>query len=412
MNDVVVIGGGAAGLMASAEAAKSGNNVILLEKNDRVGKKLGITGKGRCNVTNDCSIEDFMKNVHTNSRFLYSALTAFPPSATMSFFRSLGVKLKVERGKRVFPESDSAAEIVSALEEYAVKCGVKIIHRRAKHVLVEEGHVVGVETSGETYKCNCALIASGGASYAGTGSDGWGYREAERLGHKVSALRPSLVPLESEQKFCRELKGLSLKNTALVMYNSKGKRVYEDFGELLFTHFGLSGPIILSASMYIKPNEKYYILLDLKPALDEKKLDIRILRDFEKNLNRNVINALYGLMPKSLVPVVLQIAGINSNTKVNVITKVQRQLLIKAIKGMRIDIKQTRPLAEAIITAGGIEVKEINPATMESKLIRGLFFAGEVIDVDACTGGYNLQIAWATAMAAARGMEGYVFGQD
>ena len=395
--------------MAAGEAARLGCSVILLEKNDSPGKKLAITGKGRCNVTNDCSVQDTLKNVPVNSRFLFSCLSAFPPAKTMEFFEELGVPLKTERGQRVFPKSDKAGDIVNALKKWSSRGGAELVHRRAKEIETENGRVTAVLAGDRRFECDCVLIATGGLSYKVTGSDGWGLREAQRLGHTVTSLRASLVPLEAEQSYCSELSGLSLRNVGLTVLNSQGKKVYTDFGEMLFTHFGVSGPMILSASAHLRDFEKehYRLSIDLKPALDEKELDKRILRDFEKYVNRDFANALGDLLPRTMIPIVIRLTGVDPETKVNSITREQRRKLLKIIKAFPVDIRGTRPINEAIITSGGVNVKEINPGTMESKLVKGLFFAGEVIDVDAYTGGFNLQIAWSTAVAAAKGMAKY-----
>ncbi len=395
--------------MATGEAARLGCSVILLEKNDSPGKKLAITGKGRCNVTNDCSVQDTLKNVPVNSRFLFSCLSAFPPAKTMEFFEELGVPLKTERGQRVFPKSDKAGDIVNALKKWSSRGGAELVHRRAKEIETENGRVTAVLAGDRRFECDCVLIATGGLSYKVTGSDGWGLREAQRLGHTVTSLRASLVPLEAEQSYCSELSGLSLRNVGLTVLNSQGKKVYTDFGEMLFTHFGVSGPMILSASAHLRDFEKehYRLSIDLKPALDEKELDKRILRDFEKYANRDFANALGDLLPRTMIPIVIRLTGVDPETKVNSITREQRRKLLKIIKAFPVDIRGTRPINEAIITSGGVNVKEINPGTMESKLVKGLFFAGEVIDVDAYTGGFNLQIAWSTAVAAAKGMAKY-----
>ena len=395
--------------MAAGEAARLGCSVILLEKNDSPGKKLAITGKGRCNVTNDCSVQDTLKNVPVNSRFLFSCLSAFPPAKTMEFFEGLGVPLKTERGQRVFPKSDKAGDIVNALKKWSSRGGAELVHRRAKEIETENGRVTAVLAGDRRFECDCVLIATGGLSYKVTGSDGWGLREAQRLGHTVTSLRASLVPLEAEQSYCSELSGLSLRNVGLTVLNSQGKKVYTDFGEMLFTHFGVSGPMILSASAHLRDFEKehYRLSIDLKPALDEKELDKRILRDFEKYVNRDFANALGDLLPRTMIPIVIRLTGVDPETKVNSITREQRRKLLKIIKAFPVDIRGTRPINEAIITSGGVNVKEINPGTMESKLVKGLFFAGEVIDVDAYTGGFNLQIAWSTAVAAAKGMAKY-----
>ena len=395
--------------MAAGEAARLGCSVVLLEKNDSPGKKLAITGKGRCNVTNDCSVQDTLKNVPVNSRFLFSCLSAFPPAKTMEFFEGLGVPLKTERGQRVFPKSDKAGDIVNALKKWSSRCGAELVHRRAKEIETENGRVTAVLAGDRRFECDCVLIATGGLSYKVTGSDGWGQREAQRLGHTVTPLRASLVPLEAEQSYCSELSGLSLRNVGLTVLNSQGKKVYTDFGEMLFTHFGVSGPMILSASAHLRDFEKehYRLSIDLKPALDEKELDKRILRDFEKYANRDFANALGDMLPRTMIPIVIRLTGVDPETKVNSITREQRRKLLEIIKAFPVDIRGTRPINEAIITSGGVNVKEINPGTMESKLVKGLFFAGEVIDVDAYTGGFNLQIAWSTAVAAAKGMAKY-----
>ena len=327
----------------------------------------------------------------------------------MEFFEELGVPLKTERGQRVFPKSDKAGDIVNALKKWSSRGGAELVHRRAKEIETENGRVTAVLAGDRRFECDCVLIATGGLSYKVTGSDGWGLREAQRLGHTVTSLRASLVPLEAEQSYCSELSGLSLRNVGLTVLNSQGKKVYTDFGEMLFTHFGVSGPMILSASAHLRDFEKehYRLSIDLKPALDEKELDKRILRDFEKYANRDFANALGDLLPRTMIPIVIRLTGVDPETKVNSITREQRRKLLKIIKAFPVDIRGTRPINEAIITSGGVNVKEINPGTMESKLVKGLFFAGEVIDVDAYTGGFNLQIAWSTAVAAAKGMAKY-----
>ncbi|MGI5971939.1 MAG: NAD(P)/FAD-dependent oxidoreductase [Oscillospiraceae bacterium] len=412
--DIVIIGGGAAGLMAAGAAAARGRRVILLEKNDRVGRKLGITGKGRCNLTNSCSTEDVLKNLPSNGRFLYSALSAFTPDDTMSFFRALGVELKTERGNRVFPVSDKASDIVRALERNAKKHGAEIVSRRALSIETEGGAVRAVNAEGGIYSCGCVLLATGGKTYSATGSDGWGYREAERLGHTVTFLRPSLVPLTAAGDTCARMQGLSLRNTGLTAYDERGKRIYSDFGELLFTHYGISGPMVLSLSARLGDfdRHKFSVILDLKPALDEDKLDKRILRDFEENQNKALKHSLDALLPKSAIPVVIDMAGIDPDKKTNSVTREERRRLMETIKGLRIEITGARPMEEGIITSGGVSVKEIDPSTMQSKLVRGLFFAGEIIDVDGYTGGFNLQIAWSTAQAAARGMDAYMAAKE
>lgn len=405
-SDVTVIGGGAAGLFAACQLAAAGADVILLERNDICGKKLLITGKGRCNVTNNCPEDEVMKNIPRNPRFLFSALAAFGPTDVMSFFEAQGVKLKTERGNRVFPESDKSADIQRALVSCARKNGVRIIQGRAEAVVTNEGIVAGVKAGDISIDCTSAIIATGGKSYPLTGSTGDGYTMAASLGHNIVEPKPSLVPLvEEEGGDCADMQGLSLKNVALKLINQKGKVVYSDFGELLFTHFGLSGPLILSASAHMKEKDSYTVRLDLKPALDEKTLDARILRDFEKYQNKDFSNSLGDLLPRLMIPVIIKRSGIDPAVKVNSITKQQRRSLLEAIKAFDIIIAGKRPVDEAIVTSGGVKTSEISPSTMESKLISGLYFAGEVIDVDAYTGGFNLQIAWSTANCAAEAIK-------
>ena len=401
---LLVIGGGAAGLMAAGTAANEGVETIVLERNERPGRKLMITGKGRCNVTNNCdSLQELISNVPRNGRFLYGAFSRFMPSDVIDFFESRGVELKTERGNRVFPASDNAADIVDALHAYA-KSRARVMHGRAVELLQNDGIVTGVKTeSGEEIYAEKIIIATGGLSYPGTGSTGDGYELARQAGHKITDLVPSLVPLEIHEGFCSDLMGLSLRNTAIkVVDTESGKTIYTDFGEMLFTHFGVSGPMILSASAHMRnmKSGKYKIYIDLKPALTVEQLDARILRDFSENLNRNFINALNSLLPKKLVPVIVKLSKIPLTTKVNQITKEQRQSLAQLLKGMCITVTGFRPVAEAIITSGGVDVSQINPKTMESKLIEGLYFAGEVIDADAYTGGFNLQIAFSTGRLA------------
>lgn len=400
--DLVVIGGGAAGMFMAATAAEKGLSVILLEHGKYTGKKLRITGKGRCNVTNNCEPLDIIANVPTNGKFLYSALYEFTPSDTMALFERLCVPLKTERGGRVFPVSDKAADVVDALNRWCAQGRVKTIFESATDIEVSDGHVVSVKTSSGEIKCSAAALCTGGASYPLTGSTGDGYKIAKRLGHTIISPKPSLVPLESKDDFCAELQGFSLKNVTLSVYNSKNKLIYEELGEMLFTHFGISGPLVLSASAHMRnfEKEKYYVLIDLKPGLDEQKLDARILRDFAEFSNRNFANALDKLAGRAMIPVLIKRSGIPPEQKVNSITKEQRRCLLELFKRFRIDIDRPRQIEEAIITSGGVSVKEIDPTTMESKLVKGLYFAGEIIDVDAYTGGFNLQIAWSTAHAA------------
>ena len=397
---ICVIGGGAAGMMAAGAAAEAGAQVLLLEPNDRLGKKLYITGKGRCNVTNHCDAETVLKNVPGNPRFLYSVIHAFPPQAAMDFFEAQGCPLKVERGERVFPASDHAASVVSALEQYLQAGGVEVRREKAQALLTRAGQICGVVTNRGQVEADGVILATGGCSYPRTGSDGSGYDLAKALGHTVTPLRGSLVPLEAEGDVCRRLQGLSLRNCAIQAKNAAGKTLYTDFGELLFTHFGLSGPVILSASAHGKPGELREIRIDLKPSLDEQKLDARILRDFAQYQNRTIDHALQDLYPRLLVPVMVELAGIHPTTRANSVTRQQRRRLLELTKAFPVTIRGSRPVEEAIVTAGGISVREVNPKTMESKLVPGLYFAGEILDVDAYTGGFNLQIAWATGRAA------------
>ena len=397
---VLVVGGGAAGMMAAGMAARAGAKVVLFEKNDRLGKKLAITGKGRCNVTNDCSCDDVLKNIPRNGRFLYSALSAFTPTDVMAFFEEYGCALKVERGNRVFPVSDKSGSVIAALQEFLKKQKVEIRKEAVEEILVRDGAVAGVRTAQGTYYGRCVVLCTGGCSYPLTGSTGDGYRFAESMGHTIQEPRGSLVPMEEDGEWCARMQGLALRNVAVKLVNQKRKVVYEDFGELLFTHFGLSGPTILSASAHMKDKDSYEIRIDLKPALDEQKLDQRILRDFEQYQNRTIENALQDLYPKSLIPIMVERAGIPVDTKANSVTKQQRRALLENTKSFTVKIAGLRPVAEAIITAGGVKVKEVDPKTMESKLVSGLYFAGEILDVDAYTGGFNLQIAWSTAFAA------------
>ena len=403
INKVLIIGGGAAGMMAAVSAAQAGAEVVLYERNDFCGKKLRITGKGRCNVTNDCQTQEFLQNVPSNPRFLYSALGRFSTEDTKAFFESQGVPLKVERGRRVFPESDKAEDIVKAMVNACKTAGVKIKTGRIREIIVENGKAVGVRYDGGQDRADAVIIATGGKSYPGTGSDGDGYSLAAALGHTVTPLLPSLVPMVSPSKICPALQGLSLRNVALSIFNKEsGKRIYEDFGEMLFTHFGLSGPMVLSASAHVPDiaTGRYEVHIDLKPALDEKTLDARLISDFSKYANKDFANALADLLPQKLIPVIISLSQIDPRKKVNSITREERQRLGSIIKNLRIPLSGFRPINEAIITKGGISVKEIDPKTMESKICSGLFFAGEVIDVDAYTGGYNLQIAFSTGVLA------------
>ena len=402
MKNVVVIGGGAAGCMAALTAARQGAGVTLLERNPKLGRKLYITGKGRCNVTNDCTVQEVLQNIPHNGRFLTSAVTRFPPEAVKAFFEGQGVPLKTERGNRVFPQSDRAADIIDALLRALRRAGVSIVQDRALSLRREGEVLLGVEGERGFYPGQAAIVATGGVSYPLTGSTGDGYDFARALGHTVVPPEPSLVPLVAEQKFCAEMQGLSLRNVAIQVRTGKKKTVYAEQGELLFTHFGLSGPLILSASAHMREfgRERYYINLDLKPALDGEKLDRRLLRELEENANRDFHNVLEALVPRLMVPVLVELTGIPADTKANSVTRAQRRRLLETLKCLRIDIRGPRPVEEAIVTAGGVKVSEINPATMESRLAPGVYFAGEVLDADAYTGGFNLQIAWSTGRAA------------
>ena len=397
--DCIIIGGGPAGLFAAITAAGRGRRVLILEKNDRMGKKLLITGKGRCNVTNDCEAEEVLKNTPRNGRFLYSAMTAFPPAKTKEFFEAHGCPLKTERGNRVFPISDKAQSVLDCLTREAKRLGVTVKTGRVKEIITENGCVAAVRTQNETFDCGSVILATGGASYPTTGSTGDGYAMAKALGHTIVEPQGSLVPLETEGRDCPDMQGLSLRNVAVKLVNAKGKVLYKDFGELLFTHFGVSGPTVLSASCHLK-GEGCRLVIDLKPALEENKLDDRILRDLEMYKNRTMENALTDLLPRSMIPVVLRRLEIDPAMQANALTKQKRRALVELLKAFSVTITAKRPVAEAIITSGGVKTGEIDPKTMESKKVPGLYFAGEIIDCDAYTGGFNLQIAWATAFAA------------
>ncbi len=401
---IAVIGAGAAGLLCAAECGAAGAQVTLFEKNEKVGRKLAITGKGRCNLTNDCDPQEFIKNVVSNPRFLMSAIYSFPPSETMALFDRLGVELKVERGRRVFPASDKSYDIVDALWKYAGKYA-KIKQEKVTQLIISDGAVTGVVTNNRSYSFDRVIVATGGMSYPLTGSTGDGYRFAKEAGHTLTPLSPSLVPLSSKDPICPALMGLSLKNTSLkIVHDKTGKCVYEDFGEMLFCHFGLSGPMILSASSHlhkVHPGE-CTALIDIKPALDEKTLDAKLLSVFSEAKNKDLENAIRPLMPAKLAGYLPTYLGIDPKKKVNEITREQRRLLLEALKGLKVKLSGFRPIEEAIITRGGVNVKELDPKSMQSKVCRGLYFIGEVLDLDAYTGGYNLQIAFSTAVAAAR----------
>ncbi len=400
--DAVVIGGGAAGMMCSLIAAQRGLDIILLEPNKMLGRKLRITGKGRCNVTNDCGVREFLENIPGDGRFLYSALNRFPPRDTMRFFQSLGLPLKTERGSRVFPVSDNANDVAGVLTRNIERCGVRRLRESAKQLICEDGTLCGVRTDASVIDCRAAVICTGGLSYPLTGSTGDGYRLAREAGHSISPCRPSLVPLESDDEYCAQMQGFSLRNVALSAYEDD-KLIFRELGEMLFTHFGVSGPLVLSASSHMRNfgRASYRLSIDLKPALDEKKLDARLLRDFEKYSNRDFANSLCDLAGKTMIPVLVKLSGIPAGEKVNSITREQRHELLRLFKEFPVSVSGPRPIGEAIVTSGGVSTKEINPRTMESKLLHGLYFAGEVMDLDAYTGGFNLQIAWSTAYVAA-----------
>lgn len=403
---MIVIGGGAAGMMAALAAADRGCSVLLLERNAKVGRKLYITGKGRCNVANDCSVPEVLQHVPRNPKFLMSAVTRFPPEAVKAFFEGLGVPLKTERGNRIFPQSDRAADIIDALFQALRRKRVRLVEDRAVRLLTdEEGRISGVKGEHGSYSARAVILATGGASYPLTGSSGDGYEMAAAVGHTIVPPKPSLVPLVAEGEDCRRMQGLSLRNVAVKVKNQKKKVIYAEQGELLFTHFGLSGPLILSASAHMRDFEKdhYQVIIDLKPALDEEKLEQRLLRDFAERANQDFHNVLEGLLPRLMVPVMVERSGIPGDTKAHSITKAQRRRLLEELKGFRIDIAGPRPLAEAIITSGGVKVSEVDPHTMASKRLPGLYLAGELLDVDAYTGGFNLQIAWSTGRAAGEG---------
>ena len=402
--DVIIIGGGASGLFCAGMCAKHGKKVLLIEKNKILGKKLLITGKGRCNVTNNCSSEEFIASIPVNQKFMFSAARQFSPKDTIKFFEDLGVKLKTERGNRVFPLSDKSSDIVNALKNFIKNEKITVVNSEVKKLIIEEKCFKGIKTDNAEYFAHSGVICTGGKSYQATGSTGDGYNFAKSAGHTITPIKPSLVPLSSKENWCSQLSGLALKNVSVSVRNNKtSKIIYKDFGEMLFTHFGISGPVILSASSHMKNimPEKYSVLIDLKPALNEKKLDLRILRDFNENINKNIANALNKLLPASIIPVIINLSGINSQVKINQLTKEQRTKLINIVKNLEVKIHSFRPIEEAIITSGGVNIKEINPKTMQSKIINGLFFAGEVIDVDAYTGGFNLQIAFSTGYLAA-----------
>ena len=403
--DGIVIGGGPAGMFAAITAAARGQKVLLLERNDRLGKKLLITGKGRCNVTNDCASEEILQNIPRNGRFLFSAMTAFPPRKIMDFLEAHGCALKTERGNRVFPVTDKSYSVLDALKNAMRRQGVTVKTARVKKILTLEGRACGVQTESEVITSSWVLLATGGVSYPATGSTGDGYAMAKELGHTIVEPQGSLVPLETAGNDCQEMQGLALRNCGVKLLNAKGKVLYKDFGELLFTHFGVSGPTVLSASCHLK-GEGCRLIIDLKPALDEAKLNDRILRDLEMYQNRAMENALTDLLPRSMIPVVLRRLEIDPAMQANSLTKQKRRAMVELLKAFQVEITGKRPVSEAIITSGGVKTGEIDPKTMESKKVPGLYFAGEIIDCDAYTGGFNLQIAWATAYAAGMAVHG------
>lgn len=404
MRKIIVVGGGAAGMMATVTAARKGKNVLLLEKNEKLGKKLFITGKGRCNITNSAEIDELFSAVVSNPKFLYSSFYSLTNDQVIEFFEELGVKTKVERGGRVFPESDHSSDVIRALEQELKRLGAEIrLRTEVKEILAEGGRAKGVRlSSGEKLNADAVIIATGGISYPSTGSTGDGYRFARECGHKVTELSPALVPMEVEEWYAKELMGLSLRNIEIKITDGK-KKLYEEFGEMLFTHYGVTGPVILSASSIVGKKLKEHPLtlhIDLKPALTEEQLDKRVLREFEANHNRQFKNAVDSLFPAKLKPVIVELSGIPEEKKVNEVTKEERLRFVRMIKDFSMTLTAMRGYNEAIITKGGVSVKEIDPGTMESKLVNRLYFAGEVLDLDAVTGGYNLQIAWSTGYLA------------
>ncbi len=402
--DCIVIGGGPAGMLGAITSARAGKKVLLLEKNDRMGKKLLITGKGRCNVTNNCGADEVLKNTPRGGKFLFSAMAAFPPEKTMEFFEEAGCALKTERGNRVFPVTDRSQSVLDALQRELKRSGVTVKTAKVLSVETDAAGVMGVATSVGFFECRRVLLATGGASYPTTGSTGDGYRMAKSLGHTVVEPVGSLVPLETAGPDAPDMQGLALRNVAVKLLNPKGKAVYKDFGEMLFTHFGISGPTVLSASAHIGKGEGWKLSIDLKPALEEQKLHERILRDLDQYQNRAMENALTDLLPRSMIPVVLRRLGVDPMLQANSFTKSSRRALVELLKNFTLEITGKRPVSEAIITSGGIKAGEIDPKTMASKKVPGLYFAGEIIDCDAYTGGFNLQIAWATGYAAGKAM--------
>lgn len=409
MSKILIVGGGAAGMFASIFAARNGNEVHVYEKNEKLGKKLFITGKGRCNITNACDMETLFSNMVTNEKFLYSSFYGYTNQDVLDFFEEIGLEVKIERGNRAYPQSDHSSDVIKALEHEMKRQGVHVhLYSTVKEILAEDDKFTGlILADGEKVKGDLCLIATGGLSYPTTGSTGDGYRFAENLGHKIVETRPSLVGMETEEAFVPELMGLSLRNIDIRINDGK-KQVYSEFGEMLFTHYGVSGPVIISASAYVgkllNKGKKLKLTIDLKPALSEEQLDARVLREFEANHNKQFKNSVSALFPAKLIPVMIRLSGIDPEKKVNIISKEERHRFVKLIKNLEMTLIRVRDYKEAIVTQGGVNVKQVNPSTMESKLVEGIYFAGEVLDLDALTGGFNLQIAWSTAYAAASNM--------
>ncbi len=403
MSKVIVIGGGAAGMFAAIGAAEAGHEVTVLEQNEKLGKKIYITGKGRCNLTNACETQEIFESIPRNGKFLYSAIYTYDNFRVIDFFETHGMATKTERGNRVFPVSDHASDVIGALQKSLQRLGVRVcLHTKAEEILTQGEAVSGVRTQKQIFAADAVILATGGISYPSTGSTGDGYRFARKLGHQVEELSPSLVPMMVKEEYCMQMQGLSLRNVA-VKIKRDTKILYEGFGEMLFTHFGVSGPLILSASSVVNDEiqrGELQMEVDLKPALTEEQLDARILRDFEENKNRQFKNAVQKLLPSKMIPVVIQLSGISPEKKINEITKQERKRLLEVVKHFPMTLTGLRDFKEAIITRGGVNVKEVDPSTMESKIVKGLYFAGEVLDVDAYTGGFNLQIAWSTGYLA------------
>lgn len=413
MSKVIIIGGGAAGMFAALGAAQTGHKVMLIEQNEKLGKKIYITGKGRCNLTNACDTEEIFENIPRNAKFLYSAIYTYDNFRIMDFFEKNGMPIKTERGNRVFPISDHSSDVIATLQRALKKEKITVhLNAKAKHIITENGQAIGVEMAdGENILADAVVLATGGKSYPATGSTGDGYLFAKQLGHTIEPLRPSLVPMTVKEEYCMQMQGLSLKNVQATI-KDEDKILYEAFGEMLFTHFGVSGPLILSASSVVNDRirkKELTLLIDLKPALSEEQLDTRILRDFDENKNRQFKNAIKGLLPAKMIPIIIALSNIHQDRKINEITKEERKYLVNLIKAFPMTLTGLRDFKEAIITRGGIAVKEVNPSTMESKLIKGLYFAGEILDIDAYTGGFNLQIAWSTGYLAGSSIEG---GED